>query len=155
MMESRYDSARDEAEALISTHIGSSGNAVRAIMDTGLPRAAAKLKLAMPYIQGYHNDYRMATDFLNDFISEGERFGIKDGISGKFIKMRLTSWKGARSLLVAWANRASHGGSLSTSEAKALIGACKKALSYFDCAQCKKRFGRLKLPIMRNVSVGR
>jgi energy-coupling factor transporter ATP-binding protein EcfA2/DNA-directed RNA polymerase subunit RPC12/RpoP len=136
----------DEAEALISTHIGSCGNAVRAIMDTELPRAAAKLKLAMPYMQGYHNDYRMATEFLDYFISQGERFRIKDVTGWKVHQDAIDAWKGARSLLIAWANRASHGGSLSTSEAKTLIGACKKALSYFDCVQCKKKVWALEAP---------
>jgi energy-coupling factor transporter ATP-binding protein EcfA2 len=135
----------DEAKALISTHIGSSGNAVRAIMDTELPRAAAKLKLKMLFIQGYHNDYRMAVDFLDDFISEGkERFEIKDGNKWKVHEDALNSWKDAKSLLIAWANRASHGGSLSTSEANALIDTCKKALSYFECAQCKKKVWTLE-----------
>lgn len=137
----------DEAEALISTHASSSGNAIRSIMDTELPRAAAELKLAMPYMQGYHNDYRMAVDFLNDFISEGEkRFRIKDCKEWKVHQDALDSWKEAKSLLIAWSNRASHGGSLSTPEAKALLSACKKALSYFDCAQCKKKVWALKAP---------
>jgi AAA15 family ATPase/GTPase len=137
----------DEAEALVSTHVSSSGNAVRAIMDTELPRAAAKLKLKMPFIQGYHNDYRMAVDFLDDFISEGEKsFKIKDGNKWKVHQDALNSWKDARRLLIAWANRASHGGSLSTPEAKTLIDSCKKALSYFDCAQCKKKVWTLEAP---------
>ncbi len=137
----------DEAEALISTHVNSSGNAVRAIMDTELPRAASKLKLKMPFIQGYHSDYRMAVDFLNDFISEGEeRLRIKDGNKWKVHQDALDSWKEARRLLITWANRASHGGSLTTPEAKTLIDACKKALSYFDCTQCKKKVWTLEAP---------
>lgn len=136
----------DEAEALISAHIGSCGNAVRAIMDTELPRAAAKLKLAMPYMQDYHNDDRMASEFLDYFISQGERLRIKDATGWKVHQDAIDTWKEARSLLIAWANRASHGGSLSTSEAKTLIGACKKALSYFDCVQCEKKVWALEAP---------
>ena len=134
----------DEAEALMSTHIASSGNAVRAIMDTELPKAAAKLKLAMPYIQGYHNDYRMAAEFLNYFISQGERFRIKDGTEWKAHQDAINSWKKARRLLIAWGNPASHAGSISTLEAKTLINACKKALSYFECLQCKGKVWALE-----------
>jgi uncharacterized Zn finger protein (UPF0148 family) len=135
----------DEAEALLSDHVSSSGNAVRAIMDTELPKAAEKLKLAMPYLQGHHNDARTAVDFLNDFISEGgKRFKIKDGTGWKVHQDAIDSWKGARSLLIAWANRASHGGSLSTPEAKQLIESCKKALSNFVCSQCEKKVWALE-----------
>jgi hypothetical protein len=133
-----------EAEALMSTHISSCGNAVRAIMDTELPRAAAKLKLAMPYMQGYHNDHRMAAEFLDFFISQGERFRIKNGTEWIVHQDAIDAWKEARLLLIAWANPASHGGSLSTSEAKTLIEACKKALSFFDCVQCTKKVWTLE-----------
>lgn len=134
----------DEAEALIAIHIGSSGNAVRAIMDTELPKAAAKLKLAMPYIQGYQNDYRMAAEFLNYFISQGERFRIRDGTEWKTHRDAINSWKEARRLLIAWGNPASHGGRISTPEAKTLIDTCKKALSCFDCLQCKRKVWALE-----------
>lgn len=134
----------DEAEALISAHVGSCGNAVRAIMDTELPKAASKLRLAMPYLQGYHNDHRMAAEFLDHFISEGERFRIKDGTVWKTHQGAIDTWKEAKRLLIAWADRASHGGSLTTPEAKALIDTCKKALSYFDCVQCKKKVWALE-----------
>ena len=134
----------DEAEALISTHTASSGNAARAIMDTELPRAATKLKLAMPFMQGYQNDYRMAAEFLNYFISQGERFRIKDGSGWKTHQDAIDSWKEARRLLVAWGNPASHGGSISTPEAKALIDACKNALSYFECSECKRKVWALE-----------
>jgi hypothetical protein len=132
----------DEAEALLASHVGSCGNAVRGIMDTELPKAAEKLKLAMPYLRGHHNDTRMAVDFLDDLISQGEeRFKIKDGSDWKVNQSAIDAWKEARSLLVAWANRASHGGSLSVSEAKQLIESCRKALSYFSCqqTQCGKK----------------
>ena len=134
----------DEAEVLISTHIASSGNAVRAIMDTELPRAAAKLKLAMRFIQGYQNDYRMAAEFLNYFISQGERFRIIDGTEWKAHQEAINSWKEAKSLLIAWGNPASHGGIISTSEAKTLVDVCKKALSYFECLKCKRKVWALE-----------
>jgi AAA15 family ATPase/GTPase len=132
-----------EAEALMSTHIGSCGNAVRAIMDTELPKAAAKLKLAMPFIQGYHNDNRMAAEFLDYFISQGEKFKIKGESEWKVHQDAIDAWTEAKSCLIAWANRASHGGSLSVTEAKTLIDACKKALSFFECSQCKSKLWAL------------
>jgi len=134
----------DEAEALMSTHIGSCGNAVRAIMDTELPKAAAKLKLGMPFIQGYHNDNRMAVEFLDYFLSQGEKFRIKDITNWKVHQDAIDAWKEARSSLIAWANRASHGGSLSPSEAQTLIDACKKALSFFECVQCNRKVWALE-----------
>lgn len=135
----------DETEELLSTHIGSCGNAVRAIMDTELPKAAVKLKLAMPFIQGYHNDNRMAFEFLNYFISQGSKFKIKNADSNWEVHQEaIDAWDEARSTLLGWANRASHGGSLTTPEAKMLIGTCKNALSFFECSKCGKKVWSLE-----------
>jgi len=134
----------DEAEALMSTHIGSCGNAVRAIMDTELPKAAAKLRLAMPFIHGFRNDNRMAAEFLDYFISQGEKFKIKDESNWKVHQDAIDAWKEAKGCLIAWANRASHGGSLSDSEAKTLIENCKNALSIFRCVQCNSNVWALE-----------
>ena len=135
----------DEAEELLKGHVGLCGNAVRAIMDTELPKAAEKLKLTMPYLRGHHNDTRMAADFLNEFISQGERkFKIQDGKTLKINQDAIDSWKEARSLLIGWSNRASHGGSLTEPEAKKLIESCKMALSYFVCSKCEKKIWSLE-----------
>ncbi len=84
----------DEAEGLLNEHVASCGNAVRAIMDTELPKAAERLQLSMPYLRGHHNYTRMAVDFLNEFISQGEKkLKIKDEADGKAIQIALDSWK--------------------------------------------------------------
>ena len=127
-----------DAEALIPTKCSSSGNAVRAIMDTELPKAATRLKLQMPYIQGHHNDFRMAVEFLNYFVVQGERFRIKDVTGWKTHQEAINSWKEAKRLLFAWGNPASHGKKISTSEARTIVDSYKKAVSFFECLQCKR-----------------
>ena len=134
----------DEAEVLMATHISACGNAVRAIMDTELPKAAEKLKLAMPFKQSHHNDNRMAVEFLDYFISHGKKFEIKDKDEWKAHQDAIITWKEAKKCLIGWANRASHGGSLTVSEAKTLIEACKKASTIFNCLQCKKKVWALE-----------
>lgn len=132
----------DETEAMLVTHVNSVGNMVRAIMDTELPRCAQKLRLKMLYLQGHANDKRMAVDFLNELISEGNiRFQINNNSSWKIHKKAINSWEESKRLLIGWANRASHGGSLSQTEAKELIDACKGALSYFKCSEpnCQRK----------------
>jgi DNA repair exonuclease SbcCD ATPase subunit len=132
----------EEAESLMTDHISSVGNAVRAIMDTELPKVAQKLKLDMPYLQGQTNDTRTAFDFLNQLISKGEkRFQINDGNGWKPYQGAIETWKEARSQLEGWANRATHGGSLSAVEAKKLIETCNKALLFFQCSEagCERK----------------
>ncbi len=134
-----------DAEGFLPDHPKSSGNAVRAIMDTELPKAAEKLELSMPYRYGNHNDHRMASDFLTDFISQGQKkFNIKKGDRLEVNKEALDAWKEANELLVTWANRASHGKSLTLQEAQRLIAVCKKALSCFSCPSCGKKVGVLR-----------
>jgi hypothetical protein len=88
----------------------------------------------------------MAAEFLTYFISQGERFRIKDGAKWKTHQDAINSWKEAKNLLIVWGNPASHGGSISTSEAKTLVDVCKKALSYFDCIECKRKVWALEAP---------
>lgn len=134
----------EEAEALLPAHVKPSGNAVRAIMDTELPRAAEKLNLFMPYKQGIRNDYRTCIDFLEVFISEGKRkFKIRKNSNWQVYQEAIDAWQKAKELVVAWANRASHTGSLSVSEARKLISVCRDALSYFECPDCKKKIWAL------------
>ena len=45
----------------------------------------------------------------------------------------IDTWQEAFELLVNWANRASHGGSLSLTEANRLINVCSASLDFFKC----------------------
>lgn len=133
-----------EAEELLPDYIAASGNAVRAIMDTELPKAAEKLQIAMPYRYGHHNDTRTCVDFLNYLISQGKtKFEIKNQ-DWETYQEALESWKEAKELLVTWANRASHGKSISITEAQQLVDVCKNALTFFTCKHCKKKVWHLK-----------
>jgi len=137
----------EDAEALSRDHVKASGNATRVIMDTELPRAAEKLDLPMPYRLGVRNDYRTCTDFLNKFISEGKsRFKIKRNGEWCVYQDAIDTWEKAKELLIAWADRASHAGSLSVSEATELINVCRNALSCFNCPNCGKKVWKLDHP---------
>ncbi len=129
-----------EAEGFLPDHPESTGNAVRAIMDTELPKAAEKLKLSMPYKYGNHNDHRMAVEFMNEFIAQGKsQFRLKT-IANEWTtnQSALDTWNETTKLLVAWADRASHGRSLTSPEAKELIDYCKRSLACFKCTSCNK-----------------
>jgi len=137
----------EEAEKLLNEHIASCGNAVRAIMDTELPKAAERLQLSMPYMRGHHNYTRMAVDFLNEFISQGQKkIRINGETDGKAVQTVIDSWKEAKTQLIGWSNRASHGGSLTKPEAQMLINSCKMALSFFTCPNCSKKIWALEAP---------
>ncbi len=47
------------------------------------------------------------------------------------------SWKELRELLIAWANRGSHGGEVAAQEVRRLIKACEAAISSFNCPDCE------------------
>ena len=126
-----------DARSLISVNAEAAGNKVRAIMDTQLSIAAEKLQIWMPYLRGDRNDYRTSVDFLRRIISEGkQRLRKKDGKSWREYSEPITDLQEAHKLLVAWANRASHTGSLVATEADRLLKVCEKACSHFRCISC-------------------
>ena len=47
-------------------------------------------------------------------------------------------WEEAHQLLVEWANRSSHKGTLTEREAIRLIDCCQETLGYFICPDCGK-----------------
>lgn len=133
-----------EAEMFLPAHVNASGNAVRAIMDTELPHIAEKLELFMPYKLGLRNDYRTCVDFLNRLIPEGKkRFKIKRNGDWNVFQDAIDLWQEAKELLIAWADRASHGGTLAVPEAKKVIDVCKKVLLSFECQNCGKKVWKL------------
>ena len=127
----------DDARSLISLNAEAAGNRVRAIMDTQLAIAAEKLQIPMPYLRGDRNDYRTSVDFFERIISQGrQRLRKRDGNSWREYSEPITDWQEAHKLLVAWANRASHTGSLVRNEAQRLVEVCEKACLHFRCLSC-------------------
>lgn len=133
--------AFDEARALIASNPEAAGNRIRANMDGDLALIAEKLGLGLPYARGDRNDRRTAAEFLVRMIAEAEdRLRKRDGTSWASYTEPLDDWREAHSLLVSWANRASHSGSLTSAEAARLLGACERALERFKCPSCNDPF---------------
>ncbi|MDP2673668.1 MAG: AAA family ATPase [Dehalococcoidia bacterium] len=127
----------DDARALIAVRPEAAGNCARAIMDAELAVAAERLIVPMPYLRGDRNDHRTSVDLLEHIISEaGERLRKKDGRSWTKYPDPIKDWKEAHTLLISWANRASHTGSLINTEVNGLIKVCETALSHFRCSTC-------------------
>jgi AAA15 family ATPase/GTPase len=129
----------DDARALIDANPEASGNRVRAIMDTHMSIIAEKLEIQMPFLRGEKNDHRMCVDFLEKIVRDApKRLRKKEGSQWLPYTKPIADWKKAKTLLVAWGDRASHTGSLTRSEVEKLIGVCEKALALFRCDLCGK-----------------
>jgi recombinational DNA repair ATPase RecF len=126
-----------DARSLVADNPEAAGNRVRAIMDTELAIIAERLQVRVPFARGDQNDRRTCMEFIERIISEAkDRLRKSDGGMLVDFTAPIEDWQEARSLLVSWANRASHRGSLSSSEAEYLIHTCEKALSHFRCTDC-------------------
>jgi len=127
----------DDARDLLPNHPEACGNRIRAIMDTHLSIAAEKLRIPMQYYRGIRNDYRTCVNFLNRIIGEApKRFRKKVGDRWLPHGDPISDWKTTRDLLIAWADRASHKGTLTGGEAEKLVDACERALNHFRCQSC-------------------
>ncbi len=128
----------DDARVLIDTDPEAAGNRVRAIMDTQLAIIAERLRIDMLYKRGDRNDRRTCIEFCEKIISNGKkRFRKKAGDSWPEFKEPIDDWHRMHSLLIAWADRSSHAGSLVPNEVEQLIQTCEIALSRFKCAKCE------------------
>lgn len=132
----------DEATSLLSIDITSAGNKARGIMDNNLSIIADKLRIrSLQYIRGDKNDHRGAVEFLEHITSEAEkinRFRKRKESSGSYevYSEPINDWKTTKSLLISWANRASHGGYVTSTEVEKLIEMCRKSLDFFKCPDC-------------------
>jgi DNA repair exonuclease SbcCD ATPase subunit len=127
----------DDARALIEIDPTSAGNRTRAIMDTQMSIAAEKLYVNVPFARGDRNDHRTCVEFLERTMSMAKKsFRKKNGDEYIVYQVPIADWDEARNLLIAWGNRASHTGTLTTVEAKDFIMVCEKALSHFRCTEC-------------------
>lgn len=127
----------DDARSLIDQNAKAAGNCVRAIMDSQFAIAAEKLRVSMPYARGDRNDHRTCVEFLDHLMSEAkQRLRKQDGESWQQYLEPVGDWEKARALLVAWADRASHTGSLVPNEVEQLIQVCRDALAWLKCGDC-------------------
>lgn len=126
-----------DARSLVADHPEAAGNRVRAIMDTELAIIAERLQVRVPFARGDQNDRRTCMEFFERIISEAKtKLRKRDEETLANFTDPINDWREAQALLVSWANRASHGGSLYSSEADYLIQTCEKALSHFRCSDC-------------------
>ena len=127
----------DDARDLLPNHPEACGNRIRAIMDTHLSIAAEKLRIQMQYLRGIRNDYRTCVDFSNRIIGEAPK-RLKRKVDDRWLSYDdpISDWRTTRDLLVAWADRASHKGTLTLGEAEKLIDSCERALNHFRCRSC-------------------
>jgi hypothetical protein len=131
----------DDARILIPINPEAAGNRARAIMDTQLAVVSERLRVRVLYARGDRNDQRTCMEFLERILSEAKD-KLKKREGDKWVKFidPVTDWNETHSLLIAWANRASHTGSLTSNEAELLINSCEKAISRFRCPKCGENF---------------
>ena len=128
----------EEAEAKLPADPRGAANFARTIMDTTMPMAAEKLQVRMPYLRGEHNDRRGGHVLLTQIIADGKKcFQKKVKEKHEPFEDGLKALEAVGSLLVTWANRASHD-DIELAEAKQLIDACKKARAQLTCTSCNK-----------------
>jgi DNA-directed RNA polymerase subunit RPC12/RpoP len=136
---SHKTSTFDDARGQLVDRPDSAGNTARKIMDTELAVIAERLQLKLPYFRFERNDRRLAHDFLERIVSDGDKCFQKGGptsFSPNTDAIRLL--RDADKLLQSWANRASHSFDIVRPEAEKLIAACEAALETFRCGLCKK-----------------
>jgi hypothetical protein len=129
----------DDARAQLKERPDAAGNDVRKIMDIELALIAEKLQIRLPYMRAERNDRRMAHDFLERIVADGEKCLQKKGAKDYMAHAEaIDALKRADQFLLSWANRASHTFDLVRGEATKLIDVCEKALGFFKCPVCGK-----------------
>jgi hypothetical protein len=126
----------DDARHLVGSNNEAAGNRARAAMDNQLSVIAERVRLAMPHMRYERNDHRMALDFLNRLVGERGNFRKRAGQGHVVFEEPPKLWEDARSLLIAWANPASHTGTLTNPEVEKLIDVCEATLKSFTCQGC-------------------
>jgi hypothetical protein len=129
----------DDARAQLHDRPDSAGNDARKIMDVELAIIAERLQIKVPYLRFEKNDRRLAHDFLERLISDGQKcFQIVTGKDAVICLGAIEAFKRADKLLLSWGNKASHSFDLVRPEAAKLIDECEKALACFRCSNCGK-----------------
>lgn len=134
----------DDARALLASAADAAGNTARKIMDIELAVLAERLKVRLPYLQGYRNDHRTGHDFISQLIADGVKcFKKKTATQHEPYSEPIEGLKEAQRLLETWANKSSHGFDIVRPEAVKLIDTCDRALKLFFCDSCGKPVHRL------------
>jgi predicted RNA-binding Zn-ribbon protein involved in translation (DUF1610 family) len=129
----------DDARSHLKERPDSAGNDARKIMDIELALIAERLQIRLPFMRADRNDKRMAHDFLEHLVADGQKcFQKKVDTDYVTHSDALDALDKADRLLVSWANRGSHTFDVVRPEAMKLIDSCEKALEFFKCALCGK-----------------
>ena len=115
------------------------GNYLRQIMDVNLSIISEKLSIQVEYMRGDKNDKRTCVELLTKIQSEANeslRKKVPEKKEWVLYSEPIKDWRECHNLLIAWANRSSHGGSLVTTEVEKLVEVCQKALDQFKCKIC-------------------
>ena len=130
----------DDARAHLGDRPDSAGNDVRKIMDVELSVIAERLRISLPYLRLDKNDRRMAHEFLERLVADGQkRFQKRTAASGFTVASEeIEAMRTADKLLLSWANRASHSFDVVRPEAAKLIETSEKALESLVCPSCRK-----------------
>jgi len=129
----------DDARSHLKERPDSAGNDARKIMDIELALIAERLLIRLPFMRADRNDRRMAHDFLERLVADGQKcFQKKVSTDYATHSDALDALDKADRLLVSWANRGSHTFDVVRPEAMKLIDSCEKALEFFKCALCGK-----------------
>jgi recombinational DNA repair ATPase RecF len=129
----------DDARAQLKERPDSAGNDARKIMDVELAVAAERLQVRLPFLRLDKNDRRLAHEFLERLIADGEKYFQKEGPNYTNFAEAIEAFKTTDKLLTSWTNRASHTFNLVAPEAAKLIEACERCLEYFQCSKCRKK----------------
>ena len=129
----------DDARSHLKERPDSAGNDARKIMDIELALIAERLLIRLPFMRADRNDKRMAHDFLERLVADGQKcFQKRVGTDYATHSDALDALDKADRLLVSWGNRGSHTFDVVRPEAMKLIDSCEKALEFFKCASCDK-----------------
>ncbi|TAH37731.1 MAG: hypothetical protein EYC62_00400, partial [Alphaproteobacteria bacterium] len=127
-----------EAKEYLNTNPEIAINRARSHMDIFMPIVAEKIYLEMPFLKGEKNDMRTASPFLDKIISKSTSYQIRQGDKYEPLGAVKPEWEDTRNLLVAWANRGSHGKPVTKEEAEEFILSCETTIQLFYCGSCKK-----------------
>lgn len=139
---SNKESTFDDARAQLENSPDSAGNTARKIMDIEFSIIASRIRIRMDYLRGDRNDKRMAHEFIERIVSDGDKsFQRKSNGAYEIHSDAIEALKTLDGLLLSWGNRASHTFDIVLSEATKLIDLCEKVLEYFKCNSCNKDIG--------------
>lgn len=129
----------DDARFHLKERPDSAGNDARKIMDIELALISERLQIRLPFLRAEKNDKRMAHDFLQRLLKDGQKcFQKKVGSEYTIHTDALHALDKADRQLISWGNRGSHTFDVVRPEALKLIDSCEQAHKVFKCESCGK-----------------